>query len=633
MYIIDVIPAAKIPLDQPQVLSYFFKSPIEPGCIVEAPLRKKQEAMLVVRSLPVSQRKAFVKSRDFALKGISRVITQTPFFNPTHLSFLKSFSQRWLMPISAVVSAALPPKRILVSKSFSSVLADTSTQPPLDKFTPSKTVIRGSGARAVCEAIRAALEARGTVLLCAPHMESASAWNDILKNSGMNPILLERNRSITQWKKALRLIFEGNPQIIVGTHLSLFLPIKYLSLVVVVDEDSPLQYHDFSLPHFYLSAACEDLADRHASSLILASGIPTLDAYAGIQSGRYALTDDGWNDGYKPEIIHLDGMASPFGISDAAFLKIRETFQARSKILVFTHRRGYGRSLLCNSCGFSPECKKCEIPFVYHAHAARRFLACHHCGTQEDAPTVCPQCKGYAFALAGIGSEQIASRLRAEFGSRSIFLCDSESTRESDEHGIIKAFVDSQNAAILIGTERIFKYSRALANTCALSVGAAFDQIFRLPDYRIEEQARRVVVKLYGIGSRCALESRDPERKFFKSLSAIDEAYRADAEFRKRFEYPPYAHVVKLVYRHEKEVVARDNATHAQGALTRAGFTVSSPVPAFIYRERGIYSIELFCTIHKDSFETNRPKLLALEKLLKTLPPGLEVAVDPFGLL
>jgi primosomal protein N' (replication factor Y) len=639
MYIIDVIPAAKIPYDQPQVLSYFFSRSIEPGCIVEAPLRSKKVPMLVVRSVPVSTRKASLKSQSFSLKSVSGLVTEVPYFSPMHLSYLRRFSERWLMPLSVVVFAALPPQRVALSLALRKLYMNPVGVSPavgasMGDARPATTVIRGSGTRVLCEAITNTLTQNGSVLLCAPHEESARAYHETLRAAGIESIRLERNSPIAQWKQALAEIAAGSPRVFIGGSFSIFLPIRNLSLVVVLDQDSPLQYHSFSLPYFYAPAACEDLAEMRNATLVFTSSMPTLDAYAGVAEGRYACVDDGWRSSYDPEIVNSAASTSPLGFSDAVLAKIRDAFAGGSKIFVFTHRRGYGRRLMCGSCGFTSHCTRCDIPLVYHVHGEKRSLMCHYCGTRQDPPSVCSQCKGYSFVLLGTGSEQVAARLVSEFGAAAVFRCDKDSIQDRAERDIIRSFLDHRSPAVLVGTERIFKYDRMLAGACGLAVGVAFDQIFSIPDYRTEESARRIMAKLFDISERCIIESRNPGRSFFKQIRNIDDSYQLDGTFRKRFQYPPYAHVVKLAYQNRQEAAVRDVVTRARDVIARAGFHVSSPVPAFAYHTRGVYTIELFCTLLDAGFpEKVREQFLALAKVIKALPPGFSVIVDPFELL
>mgnify|MGYP001584706237 FL=1 len=63
MFIIEVVPAARIPLFNPQILTYFTIQKLSLGSLVSVPVNKKQILAVVLTTAPLKDQKMSLKKR------------------------------------------------------------------------------------------------------------------------------------------------------------------------------------------------------------------------------------------------------------------------------------------------------------------------------------------------------------------------------------------------------------------------------------------------------------------------------------------------------------------------------------------------------------------------------------------
>jgi len=83
MYIIEVIPIQHLPKNVSQILTYYYKEPLEKGIIVEISLQTKKILAIVLSSIPIEKVKNELKSNSFTLKKINKIITNQPIVDKT----------------------------------------------------------------------------------------------------------------------------------------------------------------------------------------------------------------------------------------------------------------------------------------------------------------------------------------------------------------------------------------------------------------------------------------------------------------------------------------------------------------------------------------------------------------------
>jgi primosomal protein N' (replication factor Y) len=196
---------------------------------------------------------------------------------------------------------------------------------------------------------------------------------------------------------------------VLGTRLAVLMPFNDLGLIIVDEE------HDGSYKqHEGLKYSARDVAVRRAQRLgipvVLGSATPSLESVANARDGRYTLA--------RLPLRASAGAAMPAvrtvetradrpheGLTYALVAAMRSRIERGEQSLVFVNRRGFAPVLYCRTCTWHSACTRCSAKMVLHQRAGE--LRCHHCGSRERVPRVCPSCGGTD--IAPIGTARSAS--------------------------------------------------------------------------------------------------------------------------------------------------------------------------------------------------------------------------------
>ncbi len=126
---------------------------------------------------------------------------------------------------------------------------------------------------------------------------------------------------------------------------------------------------------------------------------------------------------------------------------MKATLSEKKKVLLFFNRRGYGRAVICEDCGYHWKCPYCDISFSYHTANGKKLL-CHHCNAIERFPFECRQCHGNNILSVGIGIQQIERALHELFPEVRIARVDSD-TKKVEKN----LEMTLHDADIIIGTQ------------------------------------------------------------------------------------------------------------------------------------------------------------------------------------
>ena len=115
------------------------------------------------------------------------------------------------------------------------------------------------------------------------------------------------------------------------------------------------------------------------------------------------------------------------GLHALASQALADVRAERAKAIVLLNRRGWSNFLSCRSCGRVWRCPDCDVALVLHRGGG--YVACHHCGHREPAPSSCPDCSSTAVARHGAGTERLAHELSEIFddGGFPVFRLDADS--------------------------------------------------------------------------------------------------------------------------------------------------------------------------------------------------------------
>jgi primosomal protein N' (replication factor Y) len=458
--------------------------------------------------------------------------------------------------------------------------------------------ITGSGKTEVyLHAIAAAL-ARGTqVLLLVPEIALTPQLQSLVIARFPDVVVATLHSGLADGERAMRWqdARRGRARILLGTRLSVFTPLPELGLIIVDEE------HDTSFKQgegFRYSA--RDLAvvrARHATvPVVLGSATPALETYRNAVDRRYQLLKLPERINARPPVIScvdLRHEKTVDGLSPRLIAAIGKRIERGEQSMVFINRRGYAPVLMCGSCGWMSDCKRCSAKLVVHLRDRR--LRCHHCGHDSTVPAACPECGDADLAPVGQGTQRIEAALAKQFPQARILRVDRDTTRRKEAWQDMRSRIRDRTVDILVGTQILAK-GHDFPHLNLVGVVNA-DGMLYSNDFRAAERLYALLTQVAGRAGRgdqqgeVLVQTEFVDHPLYAALrdQDFDSYARSLLAERQQAGFPPYVHQALL--RAEARTV--DIALHflAQAARRarhlKPAVTVYDPVPANMMRKSG----------------------------------------------
>jgi primosomal protein N' (replication factor Y) len=205
-------------------------------------------------------------------------------------------------------------------------------------------------------------------------------------------------------------------------------------------------------------------------------------------------------------------------------------------------------------------------------------------------------------------------------------------TRRYGHDELLGSFRDHK-ADVLIGTQMIAKGLDLPQVTLAGVINA--DTGLNFPDFRSGERTFQLLCQVAGRAGRgvkagkVIIQTYSPDNYIIETAAKHDYLgfYHKEIDYRRRYNYPPFSQLVRLVYSHVNEESCRREADRvyrliADSRQLTADSTIG-PVPTFAFRARGRYRWQLFLRGPDSSRVLSR----------LALPRGWTIDVDPVGMV
>ena len=624
---------------------------------------------------------------DARLKEVTAILRDMPALPAEWLALCEFCARYYQTPLGEVTSFALPPllrrgklPRMKTQRSGVSEKANAGAKepaessiaaPPAPTFLPLPQLlaaqqaavtaivgqagfhvmllhgVTGSGKTEVyLRAIDAVLARGGQALMLVPEIALTPqlegrvaarfpAAHVVCANSGMGDAARARG-----FLEALA----GRAQIVLGTRLSVFMPLPRLQLIVVDEE------HDASFKQQEgLRYSARDVAIWRAHQLnipiVLGSATPSLETFHHAGTGRYRMLElpERAVAEAMPVVRIIDTRREKLqeGLSAALLAGLQLRLDRGEQSLVFLNRRGYAPVLACPPCGWISRCRRCAANLVLHL--ADQRLRCHHCGFEARVPRACPDCGNVDLLPFGRGTQRLETMLVERVPAARVLRIDRDSASTPKKWQALLATIHAGEADILVGTQMLAKGHDFPLLTLVGAVGA--DAALFAADFRAPERLFAQLMQVGGRSGRADLpgevliQTEYPDHPLYRALIDHDYARFAQSQLGERriAGFPPFSFQAML--RAEARTMEHALAFLATARMTAAmlpnslaeGVTLYDPVPMRLQRlmtlERGQLLVE----------SLSRPALQAflaawMEKLyaLKT-PAGLRwhLDVDP----
>ena len=609
---------------------------------------------------------------DARLKEVTAILRDMPALPAEWLALCEFCARYYQTPLGEVTSFALPPllrrgKLPRMTKPARSSIAapPAPASVPLPQLLAAQQAavtaivgqagfhvmllhgVTGSGKTEVyLRAIDAVLARGGQALMLVPEIALTPqlegrvaarfpAAHVVCANSGMGDAARARG-----FLEALA----GRAQIVLGTRLSVFMPLPRLQLIVVDEE------HDASFKQQEgLRYSARDVAIWRAHQLnipiVLGSATPSLETFHHAGTGRYRMLElpERAVAEAMPVVRIIDTRREKLqeGLSAALLAGLQLRLDRGEQSLVFLNRRGYAPVLACPPCGWISRCRRCAANLVLHL--ADQRLRCHHCGFEARVPRACPDCGNVDLLPFGRGTQRLETMLVERVPAARVLRIDRDSASTPKKWQALLATIHAGEADILVGTQMLAKGHDFPLLTLVGAVGA--DAALFAADFRAPERLFAQLMQVGGRSGRADLpgevliQTEYPDHPLYRALIDHDYARFAQSQLGERriAGFPPFSFQAML--RAEARTMEHALAFLATARMTAAmlpnslaeGVTLYDPVPMRLQRlmtlERGQLLVE----------SLSRPALQAflaawMEKLyaLKT-PAGLRwhLDVDP----
>jgi primosomal protein N' (replication factor Y) len=442
------------------------------------------------------------------------------------------------------------------------------------------------------------------------------------------------------WNK----VKSGEARIILGARSAIFLPFRELGLVICDEEHDPSYKQQDPAPRYNARDAAIYLASLFNARVVLGSATPSLESWFNAVHGKYALVELSERYGaiQLPEIqlvdtklVYTPDRSKPI-ITPPLQEAIERALEQQKQVILFQNRRGYSPYQVCQTCGWIPHCKNCDVSLTYHK--IQNKLVCHYCGTTYPTVAVCEACGNHNFTQQNFGTERIEETLQEIFPKARIARMDVDAVKGKHAHDALIQLFEQHRLDILVGTQMVVK---GLDFDQVALVGILdADAILGFADFRVNERGFQLMEQVSGRAGRKGVQGlvliqvRNLQHPILLLVQQHD--FKAFAEFelnnRQLFGYPPFTRMIQLSFRHKDATIVRQASQQMANWLKpHFGQYLVGPAAPVVNRVRNQYRMELVIKLPKEAglLQLCKEQIELLTAHLHQQPPFKSVTVIP----
>ncbi len=644
MYYYEVIPADRSYKGSGS-LTYSSDLQLKSGQIIVVMLRTKKIKAVVTKK---------VNMPTFNVKPVYKVVTNSQ-LSKESLKFIDWISQYYAVPVSSVASLMLPPTTTISEEKVSAspaeyldanlptltmeqakVLADIQSSNTRTHIVHGDT---GTGkTRLYIELMKQCITDGKSAIILTPEINLTPQLLATLQKSFSMVHVVHSKITPAQRTKIWNSVRSNQPHVLIGPRSALFYPIPNIGLIVV-DEFHDSSYKQQQAPRYNAVRVSASLSRSHGARLILGSATPPVeDFFYAVSKGAkvHRLTEKAVTSTFTTTTVVVDlsdasEKSSHPLLSKTLIQSVRNTLDDNKQCLLFLNKRGTSRKLLCQKCGWSAICDRCNINYTYHEDS--HSLVCHTCGESTGAPNNCAECKSSDIIFKSPGTKQIESSLRKLFPTARIGRYDKDN-KTGDTFQENYEQIHSGKVDILIGTQLVVK-GHDLPKLSLVSILLAEDAL-KFPDFSSEEKSFQLLHQVSGRVGRghgsgtIILQSYGNA----KELSLLSEQknswetfYKRELIARQKYGFPPFRYLMKIELSRASEASAEKASRQLHKQLLGQcsdDVEILDPSPSFFSKRAGKWHWQVVAKSKK------RASLIAL---LEHVPKTATTDLDPSTLL
>lgn len=440
-----------------------------------------------------------------------------------------------------------------------------------------------------------------------------------------------------QWRR----IVDGEVHVVIGPRSAIFAPLPHLGMIIL-DEEHETSFKQETIPRYHARDVALHRSVLERIPLILGSATPSLESWQRAQAGKYRLVSMPRRIMNRPmpkvAIVDLRERRADTrqgAISQPLRDAIQETLDQNGQSMLLLNRRGFATTIQCPACGYVVPCPDCDLPLTHHYDGSK--AVCHYCDYTIPTPSFCPQCKYVDIHYTGLGTQKLEMELNRRFPDASIARMDSDTMRKPGSHERILTEFRSGKLQILLGTQMIAK-GLDFPNVLLVGVINA-DTALHFPDFRAAEKTFQLVTQVAGRtgrgdrGGEVIVQTLSPDHPAIVAASQHDYYTFAELELehRKKFGYPPFGSIARMIVRGPNVESTEAYATSIVKLMKQLQPTLAEetrilgPAPPPIGKLRGLYRFQIMLAA-PDASPLNR-LLTRVNSELKP-PEGIQYVID-----
>jgi len=415
-------------------------------------------------------------------------------------------------------------------------------------------------------------------------------------------------------------------KIILGVRSSVFLPFDNLGLIIV-DEEHENTYKQFDpAPRYNARDVAIVLGTIHKAKTLLGTATPSVESFFNARREKYGFAElkQRYLDIQLPRIEVVDIFKARREkrlhghFTDTLINHINNALNHQEQVILFQNRRGFSPYIECETCGWIPECKFCDVSLTYHRKHNR--LVCHYCGYNIKLPEQCPSCQGNNLVTRGFGTEKIEEEIELFIPDVRIKRMDLDTTRKRNAYEKIIESFEKHEIDILIGTQMVSK-GLDFDNVSVVGILNA-DNLINFPDFRAHERSYQLMAQVSGRSGRkkkqgtVIIQTSQPNHEILKNVLNNDfsKMFQNQLNERKQFMYPPFYRMIKILLKH-KDQNKLDMASNllAKELKRIFAYRVLGPQRPLVGRVQSYHIKHILIKIEKEKSLTKTKELIIRE--------------------
>jgi primosomal protein N' (replication factor Y) len=446
------------------------------------------------------------------------------------------------------------------------------------------------------------------------------------------------NERVEIWNK----VKSGEIKIVLGARSALFLPYQNLSLIIIDEEHDASYKQQDPAPRYQARDTAIYYANQLGAKVVLGSATPSIETYYNAMQNKFGYyhLKERFSEGALPQmqIVDTKKQTDQSAILTPVLLEaIQATVAKNKQVILFQNKRGYAPYMICETCGWIPHCKQCDVSLTLHK--GKNMLSCHYCGAAYPVVHTCEACGKQSFKQKSFGTEQIEEKLALALPHLRIARMDLDNIKGKNEHDHLIQQFERREIDVLVGTQMVVK-GLDFEHVDLVGIVDA-DSLLNFNQYRVNERAFQMMEQVSGRSGR-----KNDQGKVIVQLSQTNHPvidfvkehdypafYAFEINNRKHFAYPPFSRLMSILFKHKENHIAEEAANHFLKSLDpNIQKTVMGPAQPIINRIRNKYIWELCVKINKQpqQLQIAKKQLLHFIHLIAVHPryKSVQIIID-----